>query len=353
MCDLWLTASVCKCAGAAGSSSQQPAVQPPTAYVRAADTTLPQLFTAAGRVTGGVCRASGEHTGGSPSQVPLRLFDGSLATKWLDFGGGGAAGAAWVEYRLLPSEEPVVVTHYDVIAAEDCPERDPYDWVLEAATSSSNSSSSASAAAGSSSSGNSSEDTWVVLHTCRGHRFSRRHQLCSFIVPPETRVASRAWRLRVTKVANPSQATCVQLACWNLYHAPRECAEQQLLYLDSAMCTQLQAVAAGAEGKQRDEAVSTLQRILQNVQQQSDAKYFKLSVKSAKLQQLLSDRLLQDAVLAAGFRPVLQVASAVEQGELALVADDSSGAARAAASTLQQLIDTDTSGKGPAAVAKS
>eukprot|EP00775_Hariotina_reticulata_P007406 gene7406-7615_t len=121
--------------GESGSSSAA-VVASGTPYKRAPDTDLPDLFTAAGRLTGGVCRCSGENPGMEPSQVVGRLFDGRLSSKWLDFGGGGPHGSAWAEYRLLPGPAAVVITHYDLIAAEDCPERDPCSWVLEAAVAS-------------------------------------------------------------------------------------------------------------------------------------------------------------------------------------------------------------------------
>lgn len=356
-------------AGPSGAS--HPAANPPTAFTQAADASLPPVFSSAGRLTGGVCRASGEHTNGNPTQITQRLFDGSLASKWLDFAGGGAQGSAWVEYRLLPSQDPAMISHYDVISGEDCPERDPADWVLEVASSTAGSS-------GTGSSGRSDGD-WVMLHACKGHRFSRRHQLCSFVVPEAARVASRAWRLRITRTADSSAATCVQLACWNLYCTQQQCPKQQLMYLDSTACGQLQALAAaaaaaatggaaadsaaadssgngaaGAVSATQREGISTLKRILGNVQQQpADAKYFKLSAKASKLQQLLSEPLLQAAVFAVGFRPVLLEPTATDgQEQLALVADDSSSSTvRAAAGVLLALLEGDTAAEAGSGVA--
>jgi hypothetical protein len=135
------------------------------------------------------------------------------------------------------------------------------------------------------------------------------------------------------------------------------------MYLDSAACAQLQSLAAaaaaaavgaatdsattdgsgsdgaaGAVSATQREGISTLNRILANVRQQpADAKYFKLSAKASKLQQLLSQPLLQAAVFAAGFRPVLQEPTATDR-QLALVADDSS-AVRAAAGVLLALLE--------------
>lgn len=328
--------------GPSSSSSSRPAAaSPPTAFTPAADTALPPLFGAAGRLTGGACRASGEHTSCSPSQVALRLFDGSLATKWLDFGGGGQQGAAWAEYRLLPNRDPDVISHYDVISAEDCPERDPCDWVLEAAAGSNDSSSSSGV--------HDNTHTWVVLHEVQGHSFRRRHQLCSFAVPAAGRVASRAWRLRITRTADPAAATCVQLACWNLYCCSgHQQGPNELLYLDAEACAKLQALAAAGDIEEGAAAVQqallTLRRILANMTQHpDDAKYAKLSTSAARVQQLLDVPLLQAALFAAGFRPVLLPPSSAGAGDglqLALVAADGGrgGGAAAVAEAVQKLI---------------
>ena len=73
------------------ASSMSAAAATPCKY--APDQQLDTLFTSAGRISGGVCRASGENA----SEAPQCLFDGNLATKWLDFGGGGQNGSVWVE----------------------------------------------------------------------------------------------------------------------------------------------------------------------------------------------------------------------------------------------------------------
>lgn len=114
----------------AGSAPPDTAAQmrPGTSYSYAADKDLPTLFATAGRITGGACCASGENPSG---ELVRNLFDGDIATKWLDFGGGGAHGTAWVEYRLLHEQPAVCLTNYDLVSANDCPERDPAHWLLE------------------------------------------------------------------------------------------------------------------------------------------------------------------------------------------------------------------------------
>ncbi len=60
----------------------------------------------------------------------LQAFDGGLQHKWLDFGGANR-GMTWLEYRLLPAQPAAAVIRYSLTAAEDEPNRDPCDFVLE------------------------------------------------------------------------------------------------------------------------------------------------------------------------------------------------------------------------------
>lgn len=79
------------------------------------------------RLCGGAVCASGDNP---PGETAARAFEGSPATKWLDF--GGPQGQRWLEYRL-PAEQPaVVLQEYALTAANDSPERDPRHTVLEA-----------------------------------------------------------------------------------------------------------------------------------------------------------------------------------------------------------------------------
>jgi peptide-N4-(N-acetyl-beta-glucosaminyl)asparagine amidase len=56
-----------------------------------------------------------------------------VSSKFLDFG-GAAGGTSWIEYKLLADCPAAVVAMYDLISANDCPERDPCKWVLEGVT---------------------------------------------------------------------------------------------------------------------------------------------------------------------------------------------------------------------------
>lgn len=71
-----------------------------------------------------------DHTSNPQVLFVLQAFNGGLDTKWLDFGGGNGA-ATWLEYRLLPTQPAAAVTRYSMTSAEDEPNRDPCDFLLE------------------------------------------------------------------------------------------------------------------------------------------------------------------------------------------------------------------------------
>jgi hypothetical protein len=226
-------------AGAAGAAaaggSGRPVAPPAGTRYELSGTGAPQLaelHRAAGRlfsVAGGACRASGQH---GQNEAPGRLFNGELSSKWLDFGGGGVGGQAWVEWRLPAAAAPEAAAHYCLASGGDCPERDPAHIVLECIPASSTADCAPSSdgtsqgvgpgpAASSSGSGTgaaAAEDEWRTLDERRGVKFSARGQLLSFTVPEASReILSRRWRLRVLAVADPAAANSVQLALWDVY----------------------------------------------------------------------------------------------------------------------------------------
>ena len=60
----------------------------------------------------------------------MQAFDGSSASKWLDFGAGSGA-PSWLESAVTAPTAGAHLVGYTVVAAGDAPERDPRDWVLE------------------------------------------------------------------------------------------------------------------------------------------------------------------------------------------------------------------------------
>ncbi|KIZ00150.1 peptide-N4-(N-acetyl-beta-glucosaminyl) asparagine amidase [Monoraphidium neglectum] len=226
-------------AGAGGGAPNGPRAAPPagTPYelVKPGAAVLAPLYAAAGQLfgsEGAACRASGQNGRGEGAAL---LFDGSPATKWLDFGGGGAGGQAWVELRLPAAAGAAVVAHYSLVSAGDCPERDPSHILLEcvparaldeggaagegASGSGSQGGSGSAPAAAAAAAPAAAEEGWVALDERRGVKFAARGQLLSFSVSAPCRVPSRRWRLRVLAARDPATANSVQLAGWEAYTA--------------------------------------------------------------------------------------------------------------------------------------
>ncbi|KAF5839392.1 hypothetical protein DUNSADRAFT_963 [Dunaliella salina] len=175
----------------------------------------------AGRLMGGACRASGENSG----EEAVNAFDGSVLNKWLDFGGGGLGGSAWLELRLMDTQGALAsspLLSYDIVSANDCPERDPRDWVVEGLSLQDEQA------------GNLA-DAWQILDVQKDVAFTDRHQLRSFACAyPRTASSSgiqqqqqqalpywRRFRLRITSTADPAAANSVQLAAWDLFGLPQ------------------------------------------------------------------------------------------------------------------------------------
>jgi hypothetical protein len=142
------------------------------------------------------------------------------------------------------SQAPVQLSAYDLVCANDCPERDPCSWVLEGWVPASNTTASITTTANSNNVTSSlavarGGGRWVVLDQQTGVVFSARHELRTFEVasvggssgegsataaaaraaggPAGDVVACTSWRLRVTAARDPITANSVQLACLSLY----------------------------------------------------------------------------------------------------------------------------------------
>ncbi|KXZ54930.1 hypothetical protein GPECTOR_3g100 [Gonium pectorale] len=200
-------------------------VQPPTSYRVAPDGpgSLPALFSAAGRLSGGAVRAAGHN---EVHEVVERLFDGRSSTKWLDFGGGGSGGSSWVEYLMPNDLPPVSLSCYELISANDSPERDPAAWRLEGVTE-------ADWRAG-------RREQWTPLDTRTGVRFPGRFTPLAFSLAAPSPPCRRL-RLAISATAHPALANSVQLACWNLYGS-------SVSDGDGGGSSSTAAAAAGSEG---------------------------------------------------------------------------------------------------------
>lgn len=148
---------------------------------------------------GGAVRGSGEN---APAETVDKLFDGREDTKWLDFGGGGRSGSAWVEYCLMADQPSVALAEYAVTSANDAPERDPQDWVL----------------VGMPEAGEEGKDPgWVELDKVCGARFEGRHTRRQFQVKLKEPPRCRRFRLRIQRVRDPAAANSVQVSRLDLF----------------------------------------------------------------------------------------------------------------------------------------
>jgi peptide-N4-(N-acetyl-beta-glucosaminyl)asparagine amidase len=309
---------------AAAASTAPPSSSTPWAWAREAPALRdsPQLaaFSAAcGRLNGGAARASADNA--AAGETAAAALEGRMggSGKWLAFlpfppqeADADASASAndgnrghWLEYRLpLPSPfGPVALVSlrsYDLVSANDAPERDPCDWALERWCE--------------------EEGRWVVADARSGERFSRRHQLRSFFLPEEdddgaAPAKARAWRLRVTRVSDGAAANSVQLGGWSLYGSPAAEKEE-----------------AGAELEEPSpEAAADAARALRALLASSSSS--SVSIPGARALRLAADPAARAALAAAGFRPWL-----LQGGEAALVADASAdGARKRAEAALQAL----------------
>lgn len=215
-----------------------------------------------GRVQGGVVVGSGQK---EPDETYDQLFDGDPQTKWLDFGGVGSKGA-WVRYRLPDKSASVV--EYHVTSANDCPERDPKDWVLKG-----------SVDAG---------VTWKTLDRRNNVRFSERHQRKVFAI--ENPCSCNAFQLDVLTVADKSKANCLQIACLDLIEQPDSAVHEALSDLEKL---DRQANAS---------TLTALQRIIGNLAKTPQCeRYKRLRMTNPKIKPLLDCPACRNMLRTAGF----------------------------------------------------
>ncbi|KAJ7533661.1 hypothetical protein O6H91_13G059000 [Diphasiastrum complanatum] len=157
------------------------------------DTKKPMLkFSLEGtRLASGFTLASGEEP---PLGIATSAFDGLHSTKWEEPDGG--ANGAWITYEL-PKTSSKVLIEYELTSANDCPERDPCDWVLE----------------GSDDDGKS----WKCLDSQVGQLFEHRFEKKLFKIPLDIQLLCHFYRFRFTRVQDQSRTGRLQVACIDLY----------------------------------------------------------------------------------------------------------------------------------------
>jgi glucose/arabinose dehydrogenase/type 1 glutamine amidotransferase len=126
--------------------------------------------------------ASGDNP---PNETRFDLVDGDIGTKWLTF----QPPPGWVAVRL---QEAAAVNHYAMTSANDAPDRDPQDWILQ---------------------GSNDGTTWVDLDTRTGEDFPNRFQTREFTF--ENTTAYEWYRLFITD--NSGTTNLIQLAELELF----------------------------------------------------------------------------------------------------------------------------------------
>ena len=64
--------------------------------------------------------------GGATAEGSDKAFDRNAGSKWL----GGSNGVGWLQYDFGAGNEKTI-TRYDIISANDVPQRDPKDWQFQ------------------------------------------------------------------------------------------------------------------------------------------------------------------------------------------------------------------------------
>ncbi|KAJ8529400.1 hypothetical protein K7X08_036235 [Anisodus acutangulus] len=140
------------------------------------------------RLCSGLVLASGEEL---PSGIATCAFDGTRMSKWEE--PNGAAGC-WIIYQVA-GNRMVELVAYELMSANDAPERDPKDWVLE----------------GSENGGSS----WHLLDKRTSQMFDKRFQRKTFTVSSPGYLAN-AFRFRFLAVRDKNATSRFQIGSIDL-----------------------------------------------------------------------------------------------------------------------------------------
>ncbi|KAL5566255.1 hypothetical protein UlMin_029419 [Ulmus minor] len=141
------------------------------------------------RVHSGSVLASGEEI---PVGIATSAFDGIQATKWEEPNG---ARGCWISYKVSDNQK-LKLAAYELMSANDAPERDPMDWVLE----------------GSDDGGSS----WYRLDEQTSQIFDSRFQRKTYRVASPSR-PSTAFRFRFLAVRDVHSTSRLQIGSIDLY----------------------------------------------------------------------------------------------------------------------------------------
>ncbi|KAL8166642.1 hypothetical protein V2J09_008141 [Rumex salicifolius] len=141
------------------------------------------------RLHSGSTLASGEEP---PLGIATSAFDGTRESKWEEPNG---AKGCWIVYKL-PDKMMHELVAYEIMSANDVPERDPKDWVVEG-----------------------SEDgisNWLILDKQTNQMFDGRFQRKIYIIESNG-ILSNIFRFKFLSVRDGYTNSRLQLGCIDLY----------------------------------------------------------------------------------------------------------------------------------------
>ncbi|XP_056865294.1 peptide-N(4)-(N-acetyl-beta-glucosaminyl)asparagine amidase isoform X2 [Raphanus sativus] len=141
------------------------------------------------RVCSGSVLASGEEL---PSGIATAAFDGIQESKWEEPNG---AKGCWIMYKTLYNQMQELIA-YEIMSANDAPERDPKDWVLEGS--------------------NDGGSTWHVLDKQTSQVFEERFKRKSYKITSPGFQAN-LFRFRFLCVRDVNSTSRLQLGSIDLY----------------------------------------------------------------------------------------------------------------------------------------
>ncbi len=138
----------------------------------------------------GVVSAQGEN---APNEMAANAFDGTTATKWLDFANADSSTrSSWIQYQY-PNDMRCLVSQYTVASANDATvysDRNPADWRLLGS--------------------NDGGSTWTTLDVQKSQSFTQNYQTLTYNISNLN--SYNLYRFQIDKVADPTSANSVQLS---------------------------------------------------------------------------------------------------------------------------------------------
>ncbi|VVA12885.1 PREDICTED: peptide-N(4)-(N-acetyl-beta-glucosaminyl)asparagine amidase [Prunus dulcis] len=141
------------------------------------------------RIHSGSVLASGEEI---PFGIATSAFDGLRTSKWEEPNG---ARGCWIKYKVSDNLMHELVA-YEIMSANDAPERDPMDWVVEGS--------------------NDGESSWHLLDKQTSQIFDSRFQRKTFKISCQG-FLSNVFRFRFLTVRDVQSTSRLQLGSIDLY----------------------------------------------------------------------------------------------------------------------------------------